>query len=136
MINERALLKGCVPALLNQPVLSKTIMSSFESKRIVRMNKRILPEFDRNKRIDSPPPLVFSGPSWYDEMLGQDFLCKIGMELDFKKNSMKWMDSTVLMKNITFWNEANTMNEVVMSNDKLDNTSHFYATQILDAKYE
>jgi hypothetical protein len=85
MINERALPKGCVPALLNQPILSKLIMGSFESKRVVRMNNLILPKFDRNKRIDSHSALVFSGPSRYDVILVRDFLQKDWNGIGFQK---------------------------------------------------
>jgi hypothetical protein len=81
------------------------------------MNKLILPEFDCNKRIDSHSALVFSGPSQYDVILGRDFLRKIRMELDFENNSMNWMDNMVLMKDITFWNEASTMSEILMNED-------------------
>jgi hypothetical protein len=50
------------------------------------MTNIVLPEFDRNKNIDSHHALIFSGPSRYDIILGRDFLLKIGMELNLKKN--------------------------------------------------
>jgi hypothetical protein len=40
------------------------------------------------------------------------------MELNFKKNWMKWIDNTMLMKDATFWEESNTMSDWLRSEGK------------------
>jgi hypothetical protein len=86
------------------------------------MTNIVLPEFDRKKRINSHHALVFSGPSRYDIILGRDFLLKIGMELNFKNNWMKWIDNTVLMKDATFWNEQGALGSRPKSNTSTHTT--------------
>ena len=78
LIHKKELPTRCVPSLMTQPIKSKTVEGTFESKRMVQMNDIILPEFDHNKNIDGQKALVFSGSTNYDIIFGRDFLSMIG----------------------------------------------------------
>ena len=79
MVNRRCLPKGCNPHVLDKAITSNTISGTMKTKCVVKLEGIVLPEFDRNKKIDEQMALVFDGPSKYDLILGRDFLQKIGL---------------------------------------------------------
>ena len=58
----------------------------------------ILPEFDKSLRVDEQAALIFEGPSRYDIIFGQDFLCKTGMKVDYNSRTVEWMRKTIPLK--------------------------------------
>jgi len=137
MINRRALPIGCTPTTLDEPIMAKTIEGTFTSKLAVSLGNLVLPEFDRNKTIDSQMALVFDGDSRYDVILGRNFLHKMGMRIDFEHKRMEWMDHLVPMRDVQSfgtvpdsvffesWNDDGEMEDV-----------DSFITEILDVKYD
>lgn len=137
MIHRSALPRGCTPTRLQQPIKTKTLKGEFTSHTYVMLRDMVLPEFDRNRRIDEQPAYIFDGPSRYDVILGRDFLRRIGIKLDFHSNLMQWMDLTVPMKDNSYWEEPAQM-MFAQDDDEADLEQRLetMATEILDAKYE
>ena len=58
-----------------------------------------LPEFDKNRRIDSHKCLVHDNDACnYDIILGTQFLSKTGIKLDYANEQMEWFDITLPLK--------------------------------------
>eukprot|EP00970_Alexandrium_tamarense_P013129 scaffold3265_cov115-Alexandrium_tamarense.AAC.1 len=57
-----------------------------------------LPEFSRNRTIDSQKALVFNTPCRYDVILGADFLTKTGINLNYAEGELQWYHVNVPMK--------------------------------------
>ena len=89
MIHKQALPKGCTLQVLVEPLKSNTIMGTFQSKWRVYLKDLLLPEFDKNKRIEGQTALVFDEPHRYDIILRQDFLLSTRMKMNF---SLKKVD--------------------------------------------
>ena len=53
-----------------------------------------LSAFDKNRIIDEHDVMVFDQPCNYDIILGRDFLRKVGMNLNYKDLSIKWLGNT------------------------------------------
>lgn len=138
MAHERILPRGCTPTLLDNPTTSNTIAGTFTSKRSVCLRDLVLPEFDRNKKIDYQGAYVFGGECRYDVILGQDFLSKVGMKFDFSKNTITWEDVEVAMRSA----EGELHDRVLDSTDEayecaeLEDKLDAFSSTILDAKYE
>lgn len=137
MINRKALPPGCSPTLLKNPVTTKTLEGEFKSKAFVTLKDVVLPEFDRNKRINEQPAYVFDGPSRCDVILGRDFSRRIGFKMDFQMNLMQWMNHSVAMKDAMHWDQPSAH---LLASDEdeedLEATLESNASEILDAKYE
>ena len=138
MAHERILPRGCTPTLLDNPTTSTTIAGTFTSKRSVCLRDLVLPEFDRNKKIDYQGAYVFGGECRYDVILGRDFLSKVGMKFDFSKNTITWEDVEVAMRSA----EGELHDRVLDSTDEayecaeLEDKLDAFSSTILDAKYE
>ena len=100
LIHSGCIPLGATPSLLTERQSLQTIAGTFLSKRQVGLQELSLPEFDSKKRISGVNAFVFDSPCNYDIILGRDFLSMIGLTLDFKNHTMKWMDSTIQMKNL------------------------------------
>ena len=120
------------------------------SDQVVFINDIQLPEFVNQRHIEGAIARVFDSPHCpYDIILGQDFLQAIGIKMDFKLDTIQWLDTRVDMKNIKqFDNGANIENfmqrikidlnyldidveDKYLCDDKIDT----YASEILESKY-
>lgn len=136
MINKQALPKATKPHVLLNPITSKTVEGIFSSDKMVFLESIKLTEFDNNKIIGKQAAILFSGPIFYDVILGQDFLEKAGIMLDFQRKETAWMDRTVQMKPLDYWQETTFSNINRMNDEDVDDDIDHYAAEILDAKYE
>jgi glycerol-3-phosphate O-acyltransferase len=57
-ISDRALPRGCQPTKLPQPITSLTLSGTLSTQHVVTLQGIILPEFDRNKTIDTQDAYV------------------------------------------------------------------------------
>ena len=65
---------------------------------VVRRELR-LPEFDKNRRIESQRALIFDSKKCkYDMILGTNFLSKTGIKLDYESGNMEWYDNILTMR--------------------------------------
>ena len=133
MIHDRCLPKGCVPTVLTNTVTSNTIAGNFTSNTCVYMREIILPEFNRNKKIDGQGAFVFQEDCRYDVIFGRDFLSKTGLDIRFANNTMQWMNVMVEMKDIPPMRLGRVNQN---QNDDNDDEKEMFATMILDAKYD
>ena len=108
-------------------------MGNFRSKKWVRLENLILPEFDCNKHIDFQQALMFDGKIRYDIFFGWDFLQKIGLKMDFATDKMVWMQKTVAMKTRDKVNLVSTL--ATWFNHEDDNFVDDSFASIMDAKY-
>lgn len=116
--------------LLDQPTSSLTLAGTLKTNRYVIMNEIVLPEFDRNKRVDKQGAFVFDGPCNYDIILGRDFLSTIGLTLDFDLKKIRWINKETEMKD-----EVPVSMSERLSGEE-ENDLETYASQILEAKYD
>jgi len=145
-MSSRALPQGCIPAELGIPTEAITLAGPVETNKFVMLNDIVLPEFDRNKKIEKQGAFIFDGDTNYDIILGRDFLERIGFKLDFERGIMGWMNREVEMKKDLLYEalekfQGNNENE---NNHEFENkivSSEEYLTyldlyaEILDAKY-
>lgn len=97
-----------------------------------------MPEFDKTKQADDLVAYVFDADCDYDMILGQDFLSKAGIKLNFDIETIKWMDNAIRpMKERGQWNNLYnwyTATETFEEDKKDEEAGESF--QILDAKYE
>jgi len=142
-ISSRALPHGCIPDVLTNPTRSVTLAGSVETNKFVMLYDILLPEFDRNKKIEQQGAFVFDGPCNYDIILGRDFLQMIGFKMNFEDLNMRWINRETDMKDDLPPDTLDRNNSIPISpSDDLDgevaqDDYHFeiYA-EILKAKYE
>lgn len=132
-IHAKALPNGCTPTRCSNPLRSQTIAGTFESDKFVQLLEITLPEFDRNKKIESQGAFVFDGNSAYDLILGRDFLEKVGIKIDFNNTIIQWLGTTVKMKDES--------SRTIVAESDWESTleepfSDSLANTILDAKYD
>jgi hypothetical protein len=131
MIHENCLPRGCKPTLLTNKITSITVAGNFTSEQCIELQEITLPEFDRNKKIDSQGAFLFGGDQCnYDVILGRDFLIKAGIDIRFADNKIKWLNITIDMKNV------GTKNVIHTGQDNITDDDDNFATTILDAKYD
>ena len=81
MISSKCLPIYISPTLLQRGFTSfQTLAGVLNSNRFVSLNKIMLPEFDKAKKIDAHHALVFDSPCQYDMIIGRGFLQKIGFK--------------------------------------------------------
>jgi hypothetical protein len=66
----------------------------------------------------------------YDLILGYDFLCKIGLAVDFSSSLLKWMDAEVAMKPHEYWDDLLDAYYILCNEDDC------FTTDIKESKYE
>jgi len=137
MMHARCLPPGATPTLTKHERKINTIAGNLHSNRTVYMEKIVLPEFDRSRKIDGLTVHLFDSPCNYDIILGRDLLEKIGLIINFADRKMIWLDREVMMKTQNFWNNPASFYSVFDDDDDDSNDlfEHFTA-QILDAKYD
>ena len=129
-MSRRSLPKGCVPSKVDKPAKSNTIGGSFSSQYVVSLENIVLPEFDRNKRIDHQQVFVFDGPCRYDLILGRDFCRKAGIHLDLEHSTMQWMGQTIPFKDTSFFGSSTA------TEDELDLLFDLFPAEIRARDYK
>eukprot|EP00980_Cylindrotheca_fusiformis_P017071 scaffold5237_cov95-Cylindrotheca_fusiformis.AAC.1 len=132
-IHAKVLPNGCTPTCCSNPLRSQMIAGTFESDKFVQLLEITLPEFDRNKKIESQGAFVFDGNSAYDLILSRDFLEKVGIKIDFNNTIIQWLGTTVKMKDES--------SRTIVAESDWESTleepfSDSLANTILDAKYD
>jgi hypothetical protein len=75
------------------------LAGKLQAKEVVTMRDIRLPEFDKNRRIDSHKCLAHDNDACnYDIILGTQFLSKTGIKLDYANEQMEWFDITLPLK--------------------------------------
>jgi hypothetical protein len=64
-----------------------------------------LPEFSSTKKVDELLACVYDHESAYDMIIGNDFLLPIGFDFLLSIRSMKWHDSIVPWKPLSYFND-------------------------------
>jgi hypothetical protein len=107
-LHQRCLPAGATPLISNARG-GTTLAGTFTTKRIATMKDILLPEFHWNRKINSQDCLIFDAifdaECPYDIILGQDFLSKIGMIIDFKDKTLSCFGNTKAMKSKNFYND-------------------------------
>jgi len=81
MIHRSALPKGVNPMVLDKRARMNTLAGTYESGGEVVLKGLRLPEFDKNRNIEEQRALVFDANCWYDVILGNDFINKVGIDI-------------------------------------------------------
>ena len=92
LMHERCLPKGAVPTLLKDKQKIATLAGTFDSTRECILDGIVLPELDKNRRVETHSAYVFNGNCAYDIIAGRDFLRKAGLKLDFANGMIEWDD--------------------------------------------
>lgn len=79
---------------------------------------------------------MFDGPCRCDVILGRDFLHKSGLQLNFDRQTVQWLDQTIDMKGDAFMKNPQLFFLEDQHNDELEEELESNATEILDAKCE
>ena len=103
---------------------------------MVKLNDIVLPEFDKTKIVDKLDAHVFDSPCAYDVILGRDFLCRVGLSLNFENGYIEWMGQRIQMRStINGLNSIRVEEHLALFNDDSDkgeNTS--FASKIKEAE--
>ena len=102
-----------------------------------------LPEFDKNRSIAQQRALIFYNDTCrYDMIIGTNFLSKTDIKLEYESGNMEWYESSLPMRPAygLYLYKFDTMADMyhiqvkkkIIYKDWLE----FFATEILDAKYE
>jgi hypothetical protein len=62
-----------------------TLAGKYTSANVACLRDIRLPEFDKNRKIESHKALVFDTPCRYDMIIGSDFLHKLKMDIHYSK---------------------------------------------------
>jgi hypothetical protein len=101
-----------------------------------------LPEFSRNRTIDSQKALVFNSPCRYDVILGADFLTKAGINLNYANSELQWYGVSVPMKDPLSLTDEDYQAMIDVHLTEVDNEVHddwfeaYVVAPIKDAKFE
>ena len=117
-----------------------TLAGHMTSAGTIQIDGMRLPEFDRNRVIDSHEFGVFDAPCQYDLILGSEFLTKMGIRLDYQNLQVDWLGISRPMNTNKFTHERRrAMVDAYLlhleEDDELDDLA-CYATAVMDAKYE
>eukprot|EP00957_Ditylum_brightwellii_P144925 11038808-Ditylum_brightwellii.AAC.1 len=86
--------------------------------------------------VDSIKASVFNSPCNYNMIVGQDFLERVGITLNFKFDYMEWLKKRVAMKATVDGMHSRAVNEHAFNFDNKRIHSTSYISKIKDAKYE
>ena len=145
MINRNALPKGVNDMALDKKARMITLAGTYESGGEVMLKGLRLPEFDKSKNIEEQRALVFDAPCWYDVILGNDFINKVGIDIKGSNATVEWLGNSIPMRTPPTPGEEDDFNayaeplsvEVEIENEWLGfDPYESYVSQILDAKYE
>jgi hypothetical protein len=143
MIKRSDLPKGIITKLLGDTKLVRTLTGRLKMQEIVTMQDIRLPEFDKNRCINQQKVLVFDNYNLkYDIILGTNFLSKTGIKLNKSEGNMEWFDCSIPLFPPGGLNskEFNAMEEMFHIQVKVEifgeDWLEYFATEILDAKYE
>ena len=104
-INVRALPKDVIPSV-EYSINIQTLTGMDKSDRSVLLKGISLPEFSPTKKIDiAITAFIFNHESIYDMIVGNDVLLKIGFDFLLSIKAMKWFDTTVPWKNISYFQD-------------------------------
>ena len=117
-----------------------TLAGHLSSSGKIEIQGMRLPEFDRNRVIDSHEFGTFDTPCQYDLILGTEFLAKMGIKLDYEKLQVEWLGIVRPMNTNKFTAERrrSLVGAYLLQmedDDELDDLA-CYATAVMDAKYE
>ena len=92
MIHKRVVPESAVSKKLSKSKEVNTLAGKLHVSDMVVLRDVRLPEFDKNRKIESHRALIFDQPCWYDMILGIDFLRKVGIDIGYKKelHGMVW----------------------------------------------
>jgi hypothetical protein len=143
MIKRSALPKGVITKLLGDTKLVRTHAGCRKTQEVVTMQDIRLPEFDKNRRINQQKVLVFDNDNVkFDMILGTNFLSKTGIKLNHSEENMEWFDCSIPLHPPGGLNskEFEPMEDMlhIQVKDKIfgEDWLEYFATEILDAKYE
>ena len=80
--------------------LMNTLAGAYASLGSVSIKGMRFPAFDNNIIIDGHDFIVFDQPCNHDIILGEDFLLKIGMNLNYKDLFIEWLGNTAFMDSL------------------------------------
>ena len=142
-INRRVIPKDTQLITLEEVRRATTLAGTLTCDSLAILRNIKLPEFDKNRTIESQKALVFNSNSRYDVILGNDFLDKAGINLLFEHNKMTWLGLELPMRtrqqlrredyDAMVGTYVDQEEDEFMGEDWLD---AFTTSQILDAKYD
>ena len=115
--------------------LIHTIAGTYSSHASVILYDLILPEFNRSARVLQQKCQVFNGLCTFDAILGRDFLRQVGLTIDFVNNTMSCMDMIVPMHPLTFFDDRERLQDVLLYFDAPMIVESSYALEIKAAEY-
>jgi hypothetical protein len=121
----------------------RTLTGHLKTQEVVTMQDIRLPEFDKNKRINQQKVLVFDNDNIkYNIILGTNFLSKTGIKLNYSEGNIEWFDCSIPLHppGDLDSKEFDAMEDKfhIQIEDEIfgEDWLEFFATEILDAKYE
>jgi hypothetical protein len=143
MIKRSDLPKGVITQMIGDTKLVRTLAGHLKTQEVVTMRDLRLSKFDKNRCINQQKVLVFDNDNVkYDIILGRNFLSKTGMNLNYLEGNMEWFDCSIPLCSPGGLDskEFNAMEEMfhIQVEDEIfsEDWLKYFATEILDAKYE
>jgi hypothetical protein len=129
--------------LLGDTKLMRTLAGCLKMQEDVTIQDIRLPEFNKNRCINQQKVLVFDNDNAkYDFILGTNFLSKTGIKLNYSEGNMEWFDCSISFcpPGDLDLKEFDAMEDMfpIQVKDELfgEDWLEYFATEILDAKYE
>eukprot|EP00957_Ditylum_brightwellii_P101412 7728753-Ditylum_brightwellii.AAC.1 len=103
---------------------------------MAKLTNIVLPEFDTTKIVDKLDAHVFDSPCAYNVILGQDFLCRAGLNLNTENGYIKWMRQHIQMRStINRLNSLTVEEDLALYNDDVDEEEDTsFVPEITEAK--
>ena len=143
MIHRNTLTKGVNPMALDKRACMNTLAGTYKSGGKVLLKNLRLPEFHKSLNIENQRALVFETNCWYDIILGNYFINRVGIGIKGSNGMVEWLGNVIPMhaaptpKTEEDFNAFTDYYLVELENEFLGFKSFDnYASKILDAKYE
>jgi len=100
MAHRKVLPAGAVVTPMPDATMCNTIAGNYKPSGTLLCEDLKFPEFDANLTVDSQDFLVFDAPCAYDLILGNDFLIKIGLKVNYETLELEWQGRKLPMNSV------------------------------------
>jgi transposase InsO family protein len=100
MAHRKVLPQGAALTPLPAATMCNTIAGNYKPSGTLVCADMKFPEFDANLTVDTQEFLVFDAPCAYDLILGNDFLIKIGLKVNYETLELEWLGRKLPMNSV------------------------------------
>mmetsp|Transcript_27436 Transcript_27436/g.40868 ORF Transcript_27436/g.40868 Transcript_27436/m.40868 type:complete len:1328 (-) Transcript_27436:212-4195(-) len=137
MASSKALPAGAQLTPLPSRTMCNTIAGNYSPSGTLKCEGLKIPEFDANLTVDSQDFLVFDAPCAYDLILGNDFLIKIGLKVNYEDLELEWQGRKLPMNSVFSKDRLAACADAYSFEEEEESGLYdSFAANISDAEYE